>query len=60
MTSISVAFDSFIKNLIDYFCEDDKVVSGNTFLPTGQTERNETTWSRIDVGKDVGVVAQFL
>ena len=20
---------------IDYFCEDDKVVSGNTFLPTG-------------------------
>ena len=46
--------------IIDYFCEDDKVVSGNTFLPTGQAERNETTWSRIDVGKDVGVVAQFL
>ena len=46
--------------IIDYFCEDDKVVSGNTFLPPGQAERNETTWSRVDVENEVRVVDQFL
>ena len=45
---------------IDYFRKDDTVVSGNTFLPPGQAERNETTWSRIDVEKEVRIVVQFL
>ena len=38
---------------IDHFCKDDTVVSRNTFLPLGQAERNETTWSKVDVEKRV-------
>ena len=49
-----------VQFFLDYFRKDDTVVSGNTFLPPGQAERNETTWSRIDVEKEVRVVVQFL
>ena len=45
---------------IDYFCKDDAVVSRNTFLPPGQAERNETTWSKVNVGNEARVVDQFL
>ena len=31
------------------------VVSRNTFLPLGQAERNETTWSKVDVEKRVKI-----
>ena len=34
----------YIVEFLDYFCKDDTVVSRNTFLPLGNTERNETTW----------------
>ena len=53
---------SFVINIakLDYFRKDDTVVSGNTFLPPGQAERNETTWSRVDVENEVRVVDQFL
>ena len=59
---ISVILNAYIikLNVIDYFRKDDTVVSGNTFLPPGQAERNETTWSRVDVEKEVRVVDQFL
>ena len=45
---------------LDHFCKDDTVVSRNTFLPPGQAERNETTWSKVDVENEVRVVDQFL
>ena len=46
--------------VLDHFCEDDKVVSRNTFLPLGQAERNETTWSEVNVGNEVRAIDQFL
>ena len=45
---------------LDHFCKDDTVVSRNTFLPLGQAERNETTWSKVDVENEVRLVDQFL
>ena len=50
----------FTQQEIDHFCKDDTVVSRNTFLPLGQAERNETTWSKVDVGNEVRVIDQFL